>query len=117
MANRKISQFDNVEAIQDGDYMGGYRGADNKKFLSQQIADYSNKYGFTTLTFDNTDRSSYILTVIHNAMSRSIEVWWYDENWVKQSLDGLLTLDSVNQFSINFGSDITGTHTLYYKFY
>lgn len=117
MANRKISQFDAVADVQSGDKFGGYRGADNKKFDADQVAEYANSYGFNTLSFDNTDLSSYTLTVVHNANSRVVEVWYYDNNWIKQSLDGLLSLDSVNQFSINFGSDIEGTHTIYYKFY
>lgn len=117
MANKKISQFDAVTAMAADDYLGGYRGSVNKRFLSQQVAEYANGYGFYSLEFDNSDLTSYTLTVTHDGNSRQIEAWVYDNNWVKQSLDGLLTLDSVNQFSINFGSDITGTHTLYYKIY
>lgn len=76
-----------------------------------------NLYNFTALEFDNSDLVDFTLTVTHNKNSRQVEVWYYDNNWVKQSLDGLLTLNTANAFSINFGMDITGTHTIYYKFF
>lgn len=79
--------------------------------------DNTNKYNFATLSFDNSDLVDFVLTVTHSKNSRRVEVWWYDNNFTKQSLDGLLTLDSVNAFSINFGMEITGTHTINYKFY
>lgn len=117
MENRKISQFDTITTVEDTDIIAGVRASDNIKPTALQIAEYANLHNFTALSFDNTDLTAFTLTVTHNKNSRQVDVWYYDNNWVKQSLDGLLTLSSVNAFSINFGMDITGTHTIYYKFF
>ena len=76
-----------------------------------------NSFNFFKVEFDNSDLVDFSLNVPHGKGTRQIEVFWYDNNWVKQSLDGLLTLTSINDFSINFGADITGTHTIFYKIY
>ena len=70
------------------------------------------------MTFGNEDLIDYKLNVNHLLNTRKIYIEWYDSNWEKQSLDGILKLSTIDEFEINFGGEILdGTHTLYYKIY
>lgn len=111
----KISEFGQTTSFEANDYVGGYRGGENKRFEASQIAEYANAYKVYSVEFDNADLTSYTLTVQHNLSSRRIMVWWFDDDWVLRGLDGLLKMTDLNKFEVNFGSEIVGTHTLYYK--
>lgn len=115
MGNIKFSEFGTVTDFVNDDYAAGYRGLENKRFQAQQIAKYTNAYDMHEVTFDSSDLNNSKLSVLHNLNTKRLLVWWFDNSWTLQSLSGLLVMTDLNKFEIDFGMDVEGTHTLYYK--
>lgn len=92
----------------------GFKGSDNITYANlKKIID-----GRYKVEFNSGNLVTDILTVTHNKNSTNISFDYVKPDGTKQSIDDLITIVSVNEFTVNFSGGIdVGTHTIYYKIY
>lgn len=93
----------------------GQDGCDNMlitKLIELILAD-----NVETGTIQNGDLSSGVWTYTHNKSTAAVELILYDGNGVLQSVDGIMTLTTINELEIDFGGSISGTWTYIFRWY
>lgn len=69
----------------------------------------SHVYGTVQYDFTQSDVSDYQVECNHGQGTRKVHVTLYDNNWVKQTTEGIFSLPDQNNWILAVDNEITGT--------
>ena len=95
----------------------GQSGCDNVLISVLIEAIRQEAAGFLAGTFDNSNLSGNVWSFNHGKNTAYIDLILYNGDGVKEGVDGILTVDDLNNISIDFGGEITGTYTFILKYF
>ena len=68
-------------------------------------------------SFDNTDLTANVLSIVHNLNSLAMELTVYDDSGFLVDINGIMRIVSVNEVDVDFGVAIVGTWSYILKKY